>query len=181
MRIIAGSAKGTRLARVPEGTRPLSDRAREGLFSSLADSVPDAVCADLYAGTGAVGIEALSRGAASCVLVDASQAAIQAARENLARTGLEERARLVRSDVRSFLEREQGPFDLAFLDPPYEIAEPELGAVLSSVADRLAPNGAFVLSRPRRGDSTDVIPIDWRTARLLSYGDTRILVCRRET
>lgn len=180
MRVIAGSAKGTRLAAVPAGTRPLSDRAREGLFSSLGASVVDAACADLFAGTGAVGIEALSRGAESCLFVDASGLAVRAVRQNLERSGLEERARVVRADVRLLLERESGPFDLAFLDPPYEIPLRDLKAVLASVVDRLAPNGEFVLTRPKSKDSTDVIPLHWQAARLLKYGDARILVCRRQ-
>lgn len=180
MRVIAGSAKGMRLGPVPEGTRPLSDRAREGLFSSLGDRVTDAVCADLYAGTGACGIEALSRGAASCTFVDSSASAVQAVGENLARTRLDDRGRVVRGEVRSFLERETGTLDLALLDPPYEIPEVELGEVLTLLVDRLEPNGLFVLTRSKRRDSTDVIPLDWRPAKLLRYGDARILVCRRE-
>ncbi len=180
MRVIAGSAKGIRLAPVPPGTRPLSDRAREGLFSSLGDSVPDAVCADLFAGTGAVGIEALSRGAASCLFVDSTAAAVRTVEENLRRAAMEDRARVVRGEVLKALAREREQLDLAFLDPPYEIPEKGLQAVLSATTDRLAPNGAFVLTRPRRKDSTDVIPLHWQPARLLKYGDARILVCRRQ-
>ena len=180
MRVISGSAKGMRLARVPEGTRPLSDRAREGLFSSLGERVTEAVCADLYAGTGACGIEALSRGAASCTFVDSSAPAVRAVRENLDRTRLGDRARVVQGEVRGFLAREAATLDLAILDPPYEIPEAELGEALALLVDRLEPNGLFVLTRSKRTDSTDVIPIDWRPAKLLRYGDARILVCRRE-
>ncbi|MGH2710842.1 MAG: RsmD family RNA methyltransferase [Actinomycetota bacterium] len=180
MRVIGGSAKGTRLAPVPPGTRPLSDRAREGLFSSLAAVIPDAVCGDLFAGTGAVGIEALSRGAASCLFVDYSTRATRAIEENLTLTKLEGRARVVRSDVRAALEREEGPFDVAFLDPPYEIDEGELASVLGLVAARLGPDGRFALTRPKGKDSMNVIPLHWHSARLLSYGDARIHVCRRQ-
>ena len=180
MRIVAGTVKGTRLAKVPEGTRPLSDRAREGLFSSLGESVSGAACADLFAGTGAMGIEALSRGAESCLFVESSPAAIRAIHENLERTGFDDRARVIRADTARALEREKGPFDLVLVDPPYEIAEERLDAVLASVADRLGPNGQFVLTRPKGRDSTDVIPLHWRTVRLLKYGDARILVCRRQ-
>jgi 16S rRNA (guanine966-N2)-methyltransferase len=165
---------------VPEGTRPLSDRGREGLFSSLGDSVRGAACADLFAGTGAMGIEALSRGAESCLFVESSPEAIRAIHENLDRTGLDDRARVIRSDAARGLEREKGPFDLVLVDPPYEIAEERLEAVLGSVADRIASDGQFVLTRPKGRDSTDVIPLHWRAARLLKYGDARILVCRRQ-
>ena len=180
MRVIAGSAKGMRLGRVPPGTRPLSDRAREGLFSSLGDIVAGAVCADLYAGTGACGIEALSRGAASCTFVDSSPSAVRAVRENLVRTGLADRARVVRGEVLRFLDGEAGPFDLALLDPPYEVSEAGLSDALALVVDRLVPDGLFVLTRPARRASTDVIPLHWRSAKLLRYGEARILVCRRE-
>jgi 16S rRNA (guanine966-N2)-methyltransferase len=180
VRVIAGSAKGTRLTRVPPGTRPLSDRAREGLFSSLGEAVVGAAVADLYAGTGACGIEALSRGAESCTFVDSSASAAKAIHENLDRTHLVDRADVVREEVRRFLERDRGAFDLAILDPPYEVPEEDLGPVLGLLVDRLEPNGLFVLTRPAARDATDVIPIHWRAAKLLRYGDARILVCRRQ-
>ena len=175
MRVIAGTAKGVRLARVPTGTRPLSDRAREGLFSSLGDLVPDARCADLFAGTGAVGIEALSRGAAWCLFVDSEPRAIRAVRENLERAGVGERATVVRGDAGRSLGR--GPFDLAFLDPPYAFAQDSLRDVIARLVRLTAPGGTVALTRPR-ADSTDVIPIHWAVVRLLTYGDTRILVLR---
>jgi len=177
MRVIAGTAKGVRLARVPTGTRPLSDRAREGLFSSLGDLVPDARCADLFAGTGAVGIEALSRGAARCLFVDSEPRAIRAVRENLERAGVGERATVVREGVGSSLEPGRGPFDLAFLDPPYAFAQDPLQDVIARLVRLTAPGGTVALTRPRE-DSTDVIPIHWAVVRLLTYGDTRILVLR---
>ena len=180
MRVIAGSARGTRLAPVPSGTRPLSDRAREGLFSSLGGAVVDAACADLFAGTGAVGIEALSRGAESCLFIDSSSEAVDAIRENLEKAKVAAAATVVRADVARALEREKGPFDLAFLDPPYDIADQDLGRALGLVADRIAQNGAFVLTRPKRWDSMNVIPLHWPPARLLKYGDAQILVCRRQ-
>lgn len=176
MRVIAGSAKGVRLAPVPAGTRPLSDRAREGLFSSLADRVPGASCADLFAGTGAVGLEALSRGAASCLFVDSGAAAIRTIGENLSRTGLSDRARVVRADVERALARETGRFDLVFLDPPYRDPEATLRAALERVTT-LTPGGTVALTRPKR-DPTDVIPVDWSAVKVLTYGDTRILICR---
>ncbi|HXF37509.1 MAG TPA: RsmD family RNA methyltransferase, partial [Actinomycetota bacterium] len=105
MRVIAGTAKGTHLASVPPGVRPVSDRAREGLFSSLGGAVAGAFVLDLYAGTGAVGIEALSRGAAGVVFVERAPAAVATIRENLRRTGLEALGEVVRADVPRFLHR----------------------------------------------------------------------------
>jgi 16S rRNA (guanine966-N2)-methyltransferase len=175
MRVIAGKAGGTRLARVPRGTRPLSDRAREGLFSSLGRRVEGARCADLFAGTGAMGIEALSREAASCLFVDSREPAIRAIRENLERTGLGDRATVVRADVLAALDRDPGPFDLALLDPPYAHPHEAVREVLARLAEAVLPGGTVVLTRPKR-DSTDVIPVHWVVVRILAYGDTRILV-----
>jgi 16S rRNA (guanine966-N2)-methyltransferase len=179
LRVIAGSARGTRLAPVPRGTRPLSDRAREGLFSSLGARVLEARVADLFAGTGAVGIEALSRGAAWALFVDSSAGAVQTIRANLERTGLGDRAEVRRADVARTLDRHEGPFDLAFLDPPYAYPLTALAEDLARLSS-LTPGGTIVLTRPRR-NSTDVIPINWKIVRLLDYGDTRVLICREGT
>jgi 16S rRNA (guanine966-N2)-methyltransferase len=175
VRIIAGTAKGARLARVPDGTRPLSDRAREGLFSSLGDLVRGARCADLFAGTGAVGLEALSRGADSCVFVDRGAGAIRTIGKNLERTGLSRRGAVIRADLRH-RPLPSGPFDLVFLDPPYAFPMAALGGILEQAGGRLEPGGTVALTRPA-GSSTDVIPVDWRV-KPLAYGDTRILLCR---
>jgi 16S rRNA (guanine966-N2)-methyltransferase len=177
MRVIAGLAKGARLAPVPSGTRPLSDRAREGLFSSLGAAVEGARCVDLFAGTGALGIEALSRGAASCLFVDRASAAVRAIRENLSRTGLGDRATVVRSEAGAALGRTADPFDLAFLDPPYAYDPEALSRVIAGLAGCVAPGGSMALTRPKK-DATDVIPIHWTVSKLLTYGDTQILICR---
>jgi 16S rRNA (guanine966-N2)-methyltransferase len=178
MRVIAGTAKGVRLAPVPAGTRPLSDRAREGLFSSLGDLVPEARCADLFAGTGAVGIEALSRGAASCLFVESGAAAARTIRENLERTRLSERATVVRAEVGRALERSARPFDLAFLDPPYDHSPEAIRDEIDRLVPLMTERGTVALTRPKR-DSTDVIPVHLGLVRLLTYGDTRILVLRK--
>ena len=182
MRVIAGSARGTRLGRVPAGVRPVSDRVREGLFSSLGDRLEDARVLDLYAGTGALGIEALSRGAEEAVFVDRSPDAVAAIRDNLARTGLGDRAAVRRSDVRGFLEREPADpkgFDLVFLDPPYESGGSELDPVLEllGVKPLLREGFTVVLSRGSRS-SKDVIPLQWAVARRLSYGDSVVMLFR---
>jgi 16S rRNA (guanine966-N2)-methyltransferase len=176
VRIIAGAAKGTRLAGVPSGTRPLSDRAREGMFASLGDLVPGSRCVDLFAGTGAVGLEALSRGARSCVFVDSGRRALATIRDNLGRTGLSEHAEVIRTDLRRGRVPD-GPFDLAFLDPPYAFPVGALRRVLAETAERLEPGGAGALTRPARS-STDVIPVNWQVVKRLAYGDARILLFR---
>ena len=179
MRVIAGSAKGTRLAAVPGPTRPLADRAREGLFSSVGHAVVGCRFLDLFAGTGAVGIEALSRGAASATLVDSSPAAIRAIRENLRRSRLADGATVLRADARRALGGLRGPFEVVFLDPPYAIAPAALDAVVAAIASTgiLAPDGLVILTRPD-GGYMPVIPIDWAADRRLSYGDAVILAYR---
>jgi len=184
MRVIAGIAKGTRLARAPEGVRPVSDRVREGLFSSLGDDVPGARVLDLFAGTGALGIEALSRGAEAAVFVDRSPMAIRTIRENLAVTRLGDRATVIRSAVARYLGRsaapsEPAPFDLVFVDPPYDLGRPQLDEDLAALAagPLLAPDATVALTRGSRS-STVVIPLHWLVAKRLAYGDSVVTLFR---
>ncbi len=177
MRVIAGAARGTRLARVPTGTRPLSDRAREGLFSSLGDRVEGSRVLDLFAGTGALGVEALSRGAESALFVDSASGAARTIRTNLAHARLEGRGRVRRQDVRRALRSKPGQFDLILADPPYEMSQTDLEETLRLVADQgvAAPDARVVLTRSVRS-YTPVIPLNWLVERRLSYGDTVVLV-----
>jgi 16S rRNA (guanine966-N2)-methyltransferase len=140
VRVIAGTLKGRRLsAPVGTTTRPTADRIRESVFNILAGSVQAAHVLDLFAGTGALGIEALSRGAANAVFVDQAKVALAALRHNLRALGLEDRTRIRQWNIRKNLNcliGEQPPFDLVFLDPPYETqaVEPALVSVVSSGA-----------------------------------------------
>ena len=119
MRVIAGKAKGRRLRPVPgTGTRPITDRAKSALFSIIGADVIDARFLDLFAGTGGVGIEALSRGAAEAVFVEQGRAALRTLRENLVHTGLGERGRVEGVDVFGFLARPPAPFDYVYVAPP---------------------------------------------------------------
>ncbi len=120
MRVITGSAKGHRLQSVPgDATRPITDRAKEALFDILGDTIRDARVLDLFAGTGAVGIEALSRGAAWAVFVDKSLAALRTVRANLEHTRLADRATLVHADAFKVLAGPvETPFDLIYIAPP---------------------------------------------------------------
>lgn len=160
----------------------MSDRVREGLFSSLGDRLEGARVLDLYAGTGALGIEALSRGAEEAVFVDRSPDAVTAVRDNLARTGVGDRAAVRRSDVRRFLQREPADpkgFDLVFLDPPYESGGSELDPALEllGVKPLLREGFTVVLSRGSRSSKL-VIPLHWAVARRLSYGDSVVMLFR---
>lgn len=119
MRVISGSAKGTRLKPVPGGqTRPISDRVKQSLFDILAEDASDARVLDLFAGSGSVGIEALSRGAALAVFVEQNTRAIATIRANLQRCRLSARARVVRADVFRFLGGDPQPHDLIYVAPP---------------------------------------------------------------
>ena len=180
MRVIAGAAKGRRLGPPPPGVRPVADRAREGVFSSLGGRVEGAAVLDLYAGTGAMGIEALSRGAERATFVDRSPASAAAVADNLRRTGLEAAARVVRRDVATFLRGRDvgGPYDLVLADPPYEADVEGLATALAALPAALPEDGwTVVLTRGARS-STVVIPIDWLAARRLAYGDSLVTLYR---
>lgn len=127
-RVIAGTAGGLHLAAPGAGTRPLADRVKQVLFAILEPDLPGAVVLDLFAGSGAAGIEALSRGAARAVFVERDPGAVRVIQENLRRTGFaDERATVVRADAPAWLGaagRTAGPFDVVVVDPPY--ADPEL-------------------------------------------------------
>ena len=120
MRVIAGKARGRQLKQVTgEGTRPIMDRVKEALFNILSDNIAGVTFLDLYAGTGSVGIEALSRGAEYVVFVENARPAIQVIEENLALTKLAERARIVRRDVRDYLRQEPTEaFEYVYIAPP---------------------------------------------------------------
>jgi 16S rRNA (guanine966-N2)-methyltransferase len=179
MRVVAGSAKGTRLGPVPAGTRPLSDRAREGLFSSLGPAVEGARVLDLYAGTGAMGIEALSRGAARALFLDSAPAATKTIVENLRRTRLLARGEVRRLDVLRALRQDPGQFDLVLADPPYKLAKGDVDALISGLRDSgaVAAGGRVVLTRQRES-YMPVIPVDWHLTKQLTYGDALVLVFR---
>ena len=122
MRVIGGEFRSRRLKSLPGlETRPTPDRLRETLFNVLATRIDDCVFMDVYAGTGAVGIEALSRGARRCVFIEKNRRAVEVIHENLAALGLESRSKVFTSKAAAVLERVR--VDIAFLDPPYEMSK----------------------------------------------------------
>ena len=174
MRVIAGQYGGRRLQAPPgEATRPTSDRVREALFSVLGPRVQDARVLDLFAGSGALGIEALSRGAAEATFVDSAPAAIRAVRANLTAIGAEAEVR--RADVRRFLGSASAAgreYDLVFLDPPYRLAGRLGGELAAALPAVLAPGATVVAESDRRHELELGLPIlDERR-----YGDTLIRI-----
>jgi 16S rRNA (guanine966-N2)-methyltransferase len=147
-RVIAGTARGIRLAAPGEGTRPLADRVKQTLFAILEPDLAGAAVLDLFAGSGAGGIEALSRGAARAVFVEHDRTAATVIDENLARTGFSGRGSVVRADALAYLAGRavaDGPFDLALVDPPY--AETDL--LERTLARLAAPPAGGSLLTPR--------------------------------
>jgi 16S rRNA (guanine966-N2)-methyltransferase len=180
-RIIAGLAGGRRLATVPgRSTRPTTDRTREGLFStvtSIRGGLAGAAVLDLYAGSGAVGLEALSRGAADVILVEADARAAKVIRENITSVGLAG-ARLVPERVERLLARGLAgarPRDLVFADPPYATADGELARVLAALSDEgwLAPAALIVVERSSRS-GPPAWPAGYVSERSRRYGDATL-------
>lgn len=178
MRIIAGIAKGMRLAAARSGLRPTAERIREAIFSSLGERVAGARVLDLFAGTGALGLEAASRGAQSVVFVDNARAALKCLEQNLENFRNHPQAScecvMVRAEVVAELRRlaRQGrKFSLIFADPPYAESAQELlaGKELPQV---LAADGVFVLESAKRQPLSIVSP--WQLVRDAVYGDTRV-------
>ncbi|MGW1463786.1 16S rRNA (guanine(966)-N(2))-methyltransferase RsmD [Streptomyces sp. NPDC002308] len=157
-RVIAGSAGGRRLAVPPgNGTRPTSDRAREGLFSTweaLRGTLDGARIADLYAGSGAVGLEALSRGAVHALLVEADPKAVRTVRENVRAVGLPgAEVRTGKAEQTVAGPAPADPYDVVFLDPPYVVTDDDLREILLTLGSRgwLAEDALVTVERATRG------------------------------
>lgn len=176
-RIISGRAGGTVLDVPPKGTRPTSDRVRESLFGALdaAGLVDDARVADLYAGSGALGLESLSRGAASADLVELAAPAAALIRKNAERlrtAGVSAPARVHRANVTTYLAASAQTWDLVFVDPPYDVGEAELTAVLVALAPRLGPDATVIVERAKRSPAPAWDAAGLEADRDRAYGDT---------
>ncbi len=177
-RIIGGDAGSLTLKVPPHGTRPTSDRVREALFSALdaRDVVRGAAVADLYAGSGAVGLEAASRGASSVTLVESSARAAAVCRANASTvTRAAERSlgiTTVVASVLSWLERDDDErYSLVFIDPPYDIAEPEMTAVLERLVRRLTSDAIVLVERSARSPEP-IWPVGLTPGKQRRYGET---------
>ena len=170
MRVVAGEFKGRRLV-APRGarTRPTADRVREALFSMLGD-VGEARVLDLYAGSGALGIEALSRGAGHADFVERDPRAVAAIERNLSR--LEVDAVVERADALRWLARAEGPFDLVFCDPPYDVASRLAGPLAERLPGLTADDARIVTESDKRNPLELPFPLIVER----TYGDTRIAI-----
>jgi 16S rRNA (guanine966-N2)-methyltransferase len=181
VRVIAGSVGGRTFAAPPgRDTRPTAERVREALFSSLAPRLPEARVLDLYAGSGALGIEALSRGARFADFVESDRRAAAVVRANLEALGLTEASRVHEMAAERFCaDPRGGPFTVVLCDPPYAIRIPDVHQRLAELraAGALATGAAVIIERGKRDAELDAAPPGFlASVRRRSYGDTVLLV-----
>ena len=182
MRVIAGSARSLRLKTLDGmDTRPTTDRIKETLFNMISPELADCRFLDLFSGSGAIGIEALSRGARTAYFVEKNQKAAACIRDNLKHTRLEDRAVLMKTDVISALRKMEGeaPFDFIFMDPPYEsmLEEPVLGAL--ERADYVTGETLIVMEAPLTRDFSFVRGYDFEIVREKHYKTNKHVFIKR--
>ncbi len=180
MRVISGSARGKHLGEL-EGmeTRPTTDRVKEGIFNALQFHIAGARVLDLFAGTGQLGIECLSRGAASAVFTDSRRDAVTLIRRNLTMTRLQDRGQVLQTDALQYLSTCQQQFDLIFLDPPYDTNLLENALEKLATIDILSKDGIIICeSRANR-----VFPLEnphWHLLKEYRYGKIKVTTLRLE-
>jgi len=181
-RIVAGAAKGRRISVPPRGTRPTSDRVRESLFSSLDselisrdESWSDAVVLDLYAGSGALGLEALSRGARAATFVESDRTAVRVLRDNVSGLDLPGASVVPRRVERLADLAPVAPATLVLVDPPYSVDALEIAGSLTRLRQVgwIDEGALLVVERPTR-DELSPLPSDWVLVRRRTYGDTAL-------
>lgn len=179
MRVITGKARGKRLETLAgdEVVRPTAERVKEGLFSAIQFYIAGAKVLDLFAGSGQLGIEALSRGAAVCTFIDQNRDAAAVVRRNLNNAGLSAQARVILSDSFRFLQESPDSFDIVFVDPPYNkgLAKDALDRL-----DRLVNEGGFVLCETEMGGGLPESAGDLRLHRTYKYGKTIIWLYKKQ-
>jgi 16S rRNA (guanine966-N2)-methyltransferase len=180
-RIVAGTARGRTLIVPPRGTRPTQERVREAVFSALTSRIDlvGAAVLDLYAGSGALGLEAASRGAGPVVLVDSARQAARVARANATALGLDARVALARAEQVAAAPQPEGPFDIVLVDPPYETPAGAVEAVLAALeeAGNLAPGAVIVLEGSAKAEPP-APPAGWEWEAPRMYGDTAVRLGR---
>ena len=180
MRVISGSARGVQL-RTPDGlkTRPTADRVKEAMFSIIQFDLPFAKVLDLFGGTGQLGIEALSRGASYCYFIDELDQACKLIKDNLSKTKLNDKAKVIRSDYSSFLKTTAEKFDIIFLDPPYAEVFLENSLKIITEIDILQSGGIIVTERPLGKELLFEIS-GFSKSKDYKYGNTLLTIYRKD-
>ena len=184
MRVIAGTCRSLPLKTLPgKDTRPTTDRIKETLFNMIQDEIPGCRFLDLFAGSGAIGIEALSRGAEYCVFVDKSRQAVQVIRENLRFTKLEDRSQVLSMEASSAIRHldGNGSFDIVFIDPPYEngLEKDVLAAFLSSGC--VHPDTLYIVEASLRTDFAWLADTPYECIRTKNYKTNKHLFIRKQS
>ena len=177
MRVISGRARGSSLYALDGmNTRPTADRVKEAMFSIIAPYVPGCRVLDLFAGSGALGIEALSRGAAGCVFVESSVSALSVVKKNLEKTKLSECAEVLKSDYKAFLNSASGGFDIILLDPPYnrQMCDAALGIIFEK---NLLADGGVIVCETEYGEQ---ISTAFNVRKEYKYGKTKLTLLDRD-
>ncbi len=179
MRVITGIARGRTLETLPtDDVRPTYDRVKEAMFSIIQFEIEGRRVLDLFAGSGQLGIEALSRGAESATFIDNSKKSIDVVRRNLATVKLNDKATVIQADAVSFAANAAGRYDIAFLDPPYDSGL--LEKVLPNVAQKMAEGGVILCETDLKETLPEAVG-DFNLYRTYKYGKTKITVYRRES
>ncbi|MCR5649764.1 MAG: 16S rRNA (guanine(966)-N(2))-methyltransferase RsmD [Lachnospiraceae bacterium] len=182
MRVIAGSARRLLLKSLKGNkTRPTLDRYKETLFNTIQGYVPDSRFLDLFAGTGSIGIEALSRGASHCTFVENDREAVKVINENLKITHLEDKADVMTSDVLGglLMIEKQGPFDVIFMDPPYDMGL-ELAVMRYLSSSKLADNETLIIiEASNETDTEELCGGDFEIIRTKDYKTNRHILLKR--
>ncbi len=178
MRVITGSARGRKLV-APDGfeVRPTLDKVKEGLFSAIQFELEGRDCLDLFAGSGQLGIEALSRGAATCVFVDNAKKSLMAINANLSACGFMQQSNVINGDALSYIRSCMQKFGVVFLDPPY--GQKLIDRVLPFVADHMTDGGIIVCE----SDLNEVLPQttgEFEIERERKYSHTKVTIYRRK-
>lgn len=181
MRVITGTARGRKLKDLPGfDTRPTTDKVKESIFNIVQFDIEGRKVLDLFAGTGQLGIEALSRGAEKCVFVDQSREAVKVIQENVGMTGFENRSRVVAGDAVSFLTSCREKFGLAFLDPPYATDLLEKTLLKMSEIDIIAENG-IIVCESALDKVLPALPAPYEKGRDYRYGKIKLTVYHRRS
>jgi 16S rRNA (guanine966-N2)-methyltransferase len=182
LRIIAGRWKGRRIHFAPEGIRPTADRVRETLFNWLSPSIRDANCLDMFAGTGALGLEALSRGAVRSVFIEQSRQAVSQLKSNITALGCEG-AEVIKADARKLAYAGRGPFDIVFIDPPFDTSGDTAGlAKLCTLLESAGclSAGAHIYIEVAKQAELPSLPTGWDVVRERTAGQVRYALVQRQ-